>query len=354
VFFIHSIHKTKHFLSAPFFVSKHFFAENILFLFPPSGEMRICFTIYLYCKNLRQNIKHEVNVKDRVIRGLGAASHVRFFAVDATQTCRYAQQIHQLTPTTAIILGRLLAAGAIMGADLKASSDVLTLKITSEGPVGGAIVTTRGTGALKGYVQQPEIDVLDESKTYHDIPAAIGGGVLTIIKDLGLKEPYVGQVDLRYGEIAQDLTYYYVQSEQIPTSIGLGVLLDAQGAVRKAGGFMVQLMPDTPPEVIDALEQNLNHFPNLTDMMDMGHEIETLITDFILKGQDARILETKDIAYRCDCSRQKFQNGITLLGKEELTQAVADGETLTVQCHFCNTSYDFTPEEINQIIQELS
>ncbi|MCD6181557.1 MAG: Hsp33 family molecular chaperone HslO [Candidatus Cloacimonetes bacterium] len=292
-------------------------------------------------------------MKDRVIRGLSAGSFVRFFAVDVTETCKTAQKIHKLTPTASIVLGRLLAAGSIMAADLKSSQDILTLKINGDGPIGSVLVTARGNGAIKGYVQHPEVDLFNSQLGYHDIPAALGNGVLTIIKDMGLKEPYVGQVELRYGEIAQDLAYYYVQSEQIPTSVGLGVLLDGKGLVRRAGGFMVQLMPNTPPEVIDGIEANLHSFPNFTDMMDLGHEIETLIRDFILKSFSPRILDTKPLEYRCDCSRDKFLSGIKLLGKDELSQAIKDNETITVNCHFCNTSYHFEPKEIKKLIEEL-
>jgi molecular chaperone Hsp33 len=243
----------------------------------------------------------------------------------------------------------------MMGIDLKSEQDALTIKIDGNGPVGKALVTSNKKGEVKGYVNNPQLELaLQENTKEINVAGAIGTGTLTIIKDLGMKNPYMGQVELKYGTIAKDLTYYFVASEQVPSSVGLGVLIEPDGNVRQAGGFIVQLMPETPEEVISQLEDNLAKFPNLTDMMDMGFSIEKIITEFILKGFHPTFLEDTKAEYKCNCSSGKFEKGLKLLSKEELQEAIEKNETLNVHCHFCNKDYKYGKDRIEQILQEMN
>ena len=293
-------------------------------------------------------------MEDRIIRGITDNGLVRFFAVDATQTVKKATKTHNFSITNSVVMGRLLSAALIMGTEMKSPKDVITMQIESDGVADGAIVTSKGAGNVKCFLPRASEETPPNMDTGSiDVKKAVGNGVLKIIKELGMKTPYVGNVELLYGEIAQDITYYYAQSEQIPTSMGLGVLIFPNGEIKKAGGFMIQLMPNTPESVIVKLEENLGKFPNLTDMMDMGYEIEELIEKFLLKGLKPKVLETIPAQYKCDCSHERFRQGIKLLNKEELEKAIVDKEVLEANCHFCNTSYKYGKEEIEDILKEL-
>ncbi|MCK4655055.1 MAG: Hsp33 family molecular chaperone HslO [Candidatus Cloacimonetes bacterium] len=292
-------------------------------------------------------------MRDKIIRGITKDKHVRFFAVDSTQTTRHAAKIHNLSITNSVLLGRMLSAALMIGAELKSNRDVITLKIDCDGPVGGVLVTADKNGNVKGYVNNPEIETpFDEETKQFGVKAAIGKGILTIIKDLGMKNPYIGQVDLQYGTIARDLTHYFVKSEQIPSSVGLGVLIDPSGKIRQSGGFIIQLMPEAPEDVISKVENNLYKFPNLTDVMDMGYSIEEIIKKFILKDLEPEIKMEIPAQYKCNCSYKKFGDGIKLLEKEELKEAIKKNEVLTIHCHFCNKDYKFGREKIKEILEK--
>ncbi len=291
---------------------------------------------------------------DKILRGITKNKYIRFFAVNSTTTVQKAVELHNLSITNAVLLGRLLSAALMMAIDLKSNQDSLTIKIDGDGPVGKALATANGQGEVKGYVKNPQLELPISLQTQSiDVAGAIGRGTLTIIKDLGLKNPYLGQVELQTGTIAKDLTYYFVASEQIPSSVGLGVLIEPDGSVRQAGGFIVQLMPETPEEVISKLEQNLAKFPNLTDVMDMGLPIEKIITDFILKGFQPQFLKEVEANYVCGCSYQKFEAGLKLLSRQELQEAIEKDETMTVHCHFCNKDYHYKKEKIQKILAEF-
>lgn len=293
-------------------------------------------------------------LKDKILRGITKNKLIRFFAVNSTETIRKSVNIHDLSITNAVLMGRLLSGGLMMGIDLKSDKNSLTIKIDGDGPVGKALVTSNKKGEVKGYVNNPQTEIsLNPHTNSIDVAAALGKGTLTVIKDLNLKTPYMGQVELKYGTIAKDLTYYIAASEQIPSSIGLGVLIEPDGTIRQAGGFMVQLMPETPEEVILHLEENLAKFPNLTDVMDMGFSIEKIIFDFILKGFEPEILEEVEAKYKCDCSQEKFAKGLKLLSKQELEDAIEKKEILKVHCHFCNKEYKYGKKEIQQILAEI-
>ncbi len=289
-------------------------------------------------------------MSDRIIRGITKNKFVRFFAVDSTETTKNASKIHNLSGTTSVIIGRLLSAGLMMAFDMKSSTDLLTLKLQCEGPIGGALVTANRNGEIKGYINNPQINLPSNSEKIIDVKSAIGKGLITIIKDLGLKNPYIGNVELIYGTIARDLTHYFVKSEQIPSSVGLGVLTNEEGEAQQSGGFIIQLMPDVPEEVISKIETNLNKFPHLTDVMDMDYEIEEIISDFILKGLQPEIKKTIPAKFKCDCSFEKFEKGLQLLDKEELEEMIDKNEAIVINCHFCNKHYSFGEKKILKIL----
>lgn len=293
-------------------------------------------------------------MSDKLVRGITKNGFIRFNGLDSTQTIKEATDIHKFSITNRVLMGRLINATLLMSSDLKNEKDVVTLRIESNGIANGAIVTAKSKGNVKCLMPNAKVETPPNPENgLVDIKSTIGEGVLKIIKDLGLKAPYVGNVELKYGEIAEDLTHYYYQSEQIPTAIGLGILLDNDANIRNAGGYMIQLLPDTPEEIIEQLEANLKSFPNLSDMMDMGYEIVDLIENYLLKGFETNVQEEIPVSYKCSCSKDKFSNALKLLGKEELQQAIKDKEKLTVVCHFCKTKYQFDSEMVKNVISEM-
>ncbi|MCD4696420.1 MAG: Hsp33 family molecular chaperone HslO [Bacteroidales bacterium] len=293
-------------------------------------------------------------MKDKIIRGITKDKNVRFFAVDSTETVRYASKVHNLSVTNTIIMGRMLSAALMMGTELKSEKDLITLKIECDGPCGGALITANKKGEVKGFINNPEIETpYNEQTGKFGVKTAIGKGLLIVIKDLGMKNPYVGKVDMKYGTIARDLTSYFVSSEQIPSSVGLGVLIEPDGTIRQSGGFIIQLMPDAPEDVIFRIEKNLGQFPHLTDVMDMGLSIEEIIEQFILKDLLPEVKLEIPAKYKCNCSYKKFEIGIKLLEKRELEEAIKKNEVLTVHCHFCNKDYEFGKDKIEKILKQM-
>jgi molecular chaperone Hsp33 len=278
-------------------------------------------------------------MSDYLIRG--TAKDVRFFAAECTNTVRTAFETHQLAWAPGVVLGRLLIAGTMMGADLKNSTDVVTISINGDGPLGGAVVTARNNGSVKGTVQHPRINS-------DSVPKAIGNGILAVIRDTG--RPYRGEVQLVKSDISNDLANYFMVSEQTPTVIGLGVVPDETGAIRRAGGFFVQLFPDATEETIAQLETNMARFPHLTDVLDMGYPIEKIMTEMILTGLDPQIHKKSPCRYQCDCSRTRFRRGILLLGRDELRELAEQGESVTAECHFCSRTYTYSPAEIRSLL----
>ncbi len=299
-------------------------------------------------------IKTQREIMDRLIRGISENKQVRYFAVDATNVVKKATGIHRLSVTNSVLMGRILIATLLMSADLKSEKNLITLKLDGDGPNGKIVVTGRKNGYVKSYMSNPanEIPLNLETKAI-DVKDAIGDGTLTVIKDLGLKNPYVGQVELKYKTVAEDLTYYFVKSEQIPSSVGLGVLIGTDGSVKKAGGFLIQLLPNTDEKVIAKIEENLAKFPNFTDMLDIGYTIDELVENFILKGLNPQLKCSNEVDYNCDCSKKKFLNGIKLLPKNELKKAIEDNEILKIQCHFCNVEYEYNKNDVQKILSEM-
>jgi molecular chaperone Hsp33 len=293
-------------------------------------------------------------MKDKAIRGIAADKQIRFFAVNSTQTVQRALKSHFLSVTATIFLGRMLSAGIMLGMDLKDEKSSITLKIDSDGPLAGATVVSKNMGKTKGYVKNPQAELEAQSTIYGlSIAKAVGNGTLTIIKDLNVRQPFSGQVELISGEVAEDLAYYFVQSEQVPSAVGLGLLVNPDASVKSSGGFIVQLMPFAKDQVISKLEENVNKMPNISDLLDMGKDIETIVRDFVLKGFDFSITDELEPSFSCDCSKEKFWDGIKLLGLRDIQEALLHEGKLEANCHFCNQTYTYAENDLYKMIDEL-
>ena len=236
-----------------------------------------------------------------------------------------------------------------MGTMMKSDADVLTIQIKGNGPIGQMTVTADAKGRVKGFVANPEVMLpLKDGKL--DVAGAVGIGVLSVIKDIGLKEPYVGDTILITSEIADDLTYYFATSEQVPSSVGLGVLMNKDNTVRQAGGFIVQLMPFAEEEVISKLEENVSKIDSVTNLLEQGHTPESLL-EKVLEGFDMQINEKTDTRFHCNCTRERVEKALISIGRKELNEMIQEGKPIEMNCHFCNTNYNFTVEELKEILR---
>lgn len=287
---------------------------------------------------------------DYMIRGTAADDMVRVFAVTTRDTVERARQIHNTSPVATAALGRLLSAGAMMGPMMKGDKDLMTLRIKGDGPIGGITVTADSQGNVKGYPENPNVLIHAKPNGKLDVSGAIGKGYLTVIRDLGLKEPYVGQVELVSGEIAEDMTYYFTTSEQIPSSVGLGVLLDKTNFVKQAGGFIVQLMPGVKDEIISVIEKNLSGIKSVTSMLDSGMTPED-IAALLMNGLDFKILEKTPVGFNCGCSRERMAKAVISLGEKEIQEMIDDGEPIELNCQFCKGSYEFSVDELKEMLK---
>lgn len=287
---------------------------------------------------------------DRIIRATAASAQIRAFACITRDTVEEARSRHNLSPVAAAALGRLLSAGAMMGAMLQ-GDDVLTLQLIGNGPIGKVTVTAESNGKVKGYVDNPQVMLPPNSLGKLDVGGAVGRGFLQVIKDMGLKEPYTGQVELQTGEIAEDLTYYFVTSEQVPSSVGLGVLLNKEDCtVKHAGGFIIQLMPFASDEVLTKLEENLMKLNSVTGMLDSGMTPEQILEQ-ILEGFDIEFNDEMPVVFSCNCSKERVEKALLGVGKDEINAMIAENQPITVNCHFCNTDYVFNNDELKQLIK---
>ena len=287
-------------------------------------------------------------MSDRIVRASAANTQIRIFAADTKQTVETARQKHNTSPVATAALGRLLTAAAMMGMMSKGEDDLLTLKLVGDGPLGGVVVTADGKANVKGYVGNPLTDLPLNAMGKLDVAGAVGNGRLDVIRDMGLKEPYVGQTPLISGEIAEDITYYFANSEQVPSSVGLGVLVDRDYTVKRAGGFIVQLLPYATDEVIDRLEENLKKIKSVTSFFEQGGTAEDLITT-LCEGMDPEITDTVPVRFYCNCSRQRVEKALISIGKEELDDMIAEGKPVSLNCGFCNTDYEFSLEDLKRI-----
>lgn len=290
-------------------------------------------------------------MKDYLVRATAADAQIRAFAATTRQMVETARQKHDTSPVVTAALGRLLTAGSMMGSMLKGEEDLLTLQVTGDGPMGGMTVTADSKGHVKGYANEPQVILPANSQGKLDVGGAVGSGILRVIQDSGLKDPYVGQTVLQTGEIAEDLTYYFATSEQVPSSVSLGVLMERDNTVRQAGGFIVQLMPFAEEETISRLEQNLGKIRSVTSMLDEGLTPEELL-GLVLEGMDIQFRDTCEVEFSCSCSKERVEKALISIGREEIDKMIADGEPIEVKCHFCNKGYQFSVQELEEIVEK--
>ena len=277
---------------------------------------------------------------DYIIRATAADGEIRAFAATTRDLVEEARSAHNTSPVATAALGRLLTAGSMMGSMMKGEDDLLTIKIQGDGPIGGLTVTADSRGDVKGYVFEPSVMLPPNAQGKLDVGGALGVGVLSVIQDTGMKEPYVGQTILVSGEIAEDLTYYYATSEQIPTSVALGVLMNRDNTVRQAGGFIIQLMPGASDEMIGRLESRLAEISSITSLLDAGQSPEEIL-EHILGEFNLCITERMDTRFTCRCDKARVEKALISIGKKDLHEMIDDGKPIVVNCHFCNKNYSF-------------
>ena len=292
-------------------------------------------------------------MNDQLVRAMTKDGFVKAVAVTTKTLTERARQIHKTLPTATAALGRLLAAASMMGNMQKVDDGSITLQVKGGGPLGTLLAVSDAEGNIRGWVEHPQISLLEKYRGKLDVGAAVGSdGTLTVIRDLRMKDPYIGSVQLVSGEIAEDITQYFAQSEQTPTACALGVLIDTDQSVRAAGGYLVQLLPGAPDDVIDRLEAGVQAAGAATAMLDGGLDAAGMLQK-VLSGFEVEILETQPIEYRCYCTRRRVESTLISLGKDELEQVVRDGETLHVDCQFCDHVYDFTPQDVAALLRTL-
>lgn len=287
-------------------------------------------------------------MEDYIIRATAANGQIRAFAAYTREIVETARQAHDTSPVITAALGRLLTAGAMMGATLKSEKDLLTLKINGSGPAKGLMVTADSASNVKGYAIVPDVCIPANSIGKLDVSGALGIGVLSVIKDMGLKDPYVGQVELKTGEIAEDLTYYFAVSEQVPSAVGLGVLMNKNNTVKQAGGFIIQLMPFADDKIIDRLEEKLQSMPGVTTLLDEGKTPEEIL-DVLIGEFGVEILDKLPTKFSCNCSKHRVEKALIAVGKKELNSMITEGETIEVKCQFCNKAYHFSVDDLKDI-----
>lgn len=287
---------------------------------------------------------------DYLVRATAADAQIRAFAVTSRELVEHARKAHNTSPVVTAALGRLMTGAVMMGSMLKGEQDMLTLQIHGAGPVHGLTVTADAKGNVKGYADNPQAMMPPNHLGKLDVGGVIGAGVLTVMKDMGLKEPYASTIELKTGEIGDDLTYYFAASEQVPSSVALGVLMDRNNTVRQAGGFIIQLMPFTVEDVIDRLEQKLSSIRSVTSMLEAGNTPEQIL-DIVLGDLGLEITDTLPIQFACNCSKERVEKVLVSLGKADLQEMIDENKEVELHCHFCNRNYTFTIEELKKIAQ---
>ena len=288
---------------------------------------------------------------DYILRATAANDSIRAFAATTKDTVQKAKELHDTTPVASAALGRLLTAGAMMGVMLKNEDDLVTLQIKGDGPLEGELVTADCKGQVKGYVFNPHVDIPPKSPEKLDVGGAVGKGFLTVIKDLGLKEPYVGKTELISGEIAEDIAYYYATSEQVASAVALGVLVDKDTSIKEAGGFIIQLMPGVSEEIISKLEFRINTIPYITELLSMGDTPESIL-NLILGDMDLKIIDKIPTEYFCGCSRERVEKALLAIGEKDLQQLLEEDQKAELSCHFCNKVYNFDENDLKRLLDE--
>ena len=292
-------------------------------------------------------------MNDYMIRATAADGQIRAFAATTKEMVETAKNAHNTSPIATAALGRLMTAAAMMGSDLKGEGELLTLRIEGDGPIGGLLVTADGKGDVKGYAFNPDVMLPPNAQGKLDVGGSLGLGVLSVIKDIGLKEPYVGQTQLITGEIAEDLTYYFATSEQVPSSVALGVLMNKDNTVRQAGGFIIQLLPGASDEIIDRLEAKLSGISSITSLLDAGKTPEEILTD-ILGEFGLEILKKMPVQFYCDCERSRVEKAIISIGRKEIQDMIDEGKEIEVNCQFCNKHYKFSVDELGEMLKKAT
>lgn len=293
---------------------------------------------------------HGEIMKDYIIRATAAQGTVRAFVAITTELVDKASRIHGLSPIATAALGRTLTAAGMMSRMLKGEKDKLTIQIKGDGPLGGIVVVSDSSANVRGYVHNPNVDLPLNDRGKLDIRTAVGFGYINVIKDMGLKEPYIGFSDLVSGEIADDLTYYFAMSEQVPSTVALGVLVDANGVIC-SGGFIIQLMPGAEEETVEKLEKRLIGFPPISKLLSQGTSPEQIL-EMLLEDMDPRIIEKVPCNFQCNCSKDRMERNLISIGKNDLLEILEDGQGAELHCHFCNTKYNFTHHDIEMLIKE--
>ena len=289
-------------------------------------------------------------MSDYIVRATAANNQIRAFACTTRDLVEEARKAHNTSPVATAALGRLLTAGSMMGSMMKGDKDILTLQIKCSGPIGGLTVTADAKANVKGYVIHPEVMLPPSDKGKLDVGKALDLGVLSVIKDMGLKEPYVGQTHLVSGEIAEDLTYYFATSEQVPSSVALGVLMNKDNTVRRAGGFIIQLLPFADEEVITKLEQKIGEITSITSLLDQDMTPEQILEN-VLGEFGVEIMDKVETNFYCNCCKERVEKAIVSIGRKDIQEMINDGKPISVNCHFCNRSYEFSIEELKDIIK---
>lgn len=288
---------------------------------------------------------------DYIVRASAAGAQIRAFACTTREMAEEARRAHNTSPVVTAALGRLLSAAGMMGSALKGDKDMLTLQIKGDGPMQGLTVTADSRGNVKGYANVPDVILPANAQGKLDVAGAVGNGILSVIKDMGLKEPYVGQTSLQTGEIAEDLTYYFAVSEQVPSCVGLGVLMEKDNTVRQAGGFIVQLMPFAEEEVIGRLEENIGKLTSVTDILDRGNTPEQML-DILLEGLEPEVTDTMPVRFYCGCDKKRVEKALISIGRQELQDMISEGKEIEVNCHFCNRNYLFSVEDLKRLHED--
>ena len=293
-------------------------------------------------------------MSDHILRVTAANGMIRAFFADTRETTNEAMTIHQCTAVVAAALGRLLTASAMMGLMLKGEDDHLTLSIKGSGDVLGLLVTADSKGNVKGYPNNPHAQAEDKPNGKLNVSGIIGQGTLTVIKDMGSDdlEPYVGTIALKSGEIAEDVAYYFAQSEQTPSIVSLGVLVDTDYSIKQAGGYIIQLMPGATNELIDMLEAKMEKIENITTLYEKGYTPSTLL-EYFFKDMGYSIVDEIPVKFKCDCSREKVERALISIGKSELDDLISEDGAASIKCHFCNKAYDFDEDELKRLVKEL-
>lgn len=291
-------------------------------------------------------------MSDYVLRGMAADGQILAFAAVTSEMVEEARRRHGTTPVATAALGRTMTAAAMMACQLKGKRETLTIQIEGSGPIGKIIATADGDGAVRGYVSQPKVDLPPKEKGKLDVGAAVGIGVMNIVKDLGLKEPYVGSTHLVSSEIAEDLAYYFTASEQIPSAVALGVLVNKDETVWTAGGYIFQMMPGASDEITEKLQDKVTHFPQISKYLAEGHTPEELLED-MLGEFDYHTLDKVDIRFQCNCTRERVSAALMSIGEKDLQELIDEGETIEMSCHFCNEKYHFSVDEMKDLLEKI-